>query len=302
MQLDLNHPPPRVVLNEVGPRDGFQNLPWILDTGLKLEIIAGLAGAGLREIQVTSFVHPARVPQMADAEALIAGLPRSRGLSCSALVLNQRGLERAAAAGIETVEVSLSVNAAHSRANTGMDPHRALAEGCRMLRHAKDAGLRAIASLQCAFGYQGPEDVDPVEVAAAARTLLAEAPERLTLCDTAGMADPRGIVAVLDAVAPLAGDTPVALHLHDTRGLGLVNLFTGLCRGIVHFDTALGGMGGCPFIPGAAGNLATETAAFFLERLGVATGVDIAAVSRLTRRLESVCDARFSGRLHRLVP
>ena len=93
MQLDLNHPPPRVVLNEVGPRDGFQNLPRILDTGLKLEIIAGLAGAGLREIQVTSFVHPARVPQMADAEALIAGLPRPRGLSCSALVLNQRGLE-----------------------------------------------------------------------------------------------------------------------------------------------------------------------------------------------------------------
>jgi hydroxymethylglutaryl-CoA lyase len=114
------------------------------------------------------------------------------------------------------------------------------------------------------------------------------------------MADPMRIAAVLDAVAPLVGLTPIALHLHDTRGLGLVNLFTGLCRGVVHFDTAMGGMGGCPFIPGATGNLATEEAVFFLERLGVATGIDIAAVARLTRRLESVCAARFNGRLHRL--
>jgi len=302
MQLDLNRPPPRVVLNEVGPRDGFQNLPQILDTGLKLEIIVGLAEAGLREIQVTSFVHPAKVPQMADAEAVVAGLPRLEGLSYSALVLNRRGVERAAAAGIDTVEVSLSVNDGHSRANTGMDRRRALAEGCRMLRHARNAGLKTIASLQCAFGYRAPEDFDPHRVAAAARVLLAEEPERFTLCDTAGLADPGRIVAVLDAVAPLAGDIPLALHLHDTRGLGLVNLFTGLCRGVVHFDTALGGMGGCPFIPGAAGNLSTEEAVFFLDRLGVATGVDIAALSRLSRRLESVCAARFSGRLHRLTP
>jgi hydroxymethylglutaryl-CoA lyase len=302
MHLNLNHPPPRATLNEVGPRDGFQNLPRVLDTALKLEIIAGLVEAGVSELQVASFVHPQKVPQMADAEAVIASLPANRRVSYSALVLNRRGLERAVAAGIETVEISLSVNDAHSRANMGMDRHRALAEGCRMLRQAKNAGLKTVASLQCAFGYLSPEDFDPFQAADAARTLLAEGPGRFTLCDTTGMADPTRIVAVLDAVAPMAGDTPLALHLHDTRGLGMVNLFTGLCRGVVHFDTALGGIGGCPFIPGAAGNLATEEALFFLERLGVATGIDIAAVSRVTRRLESVCAARFTGRLHRLMP
>jgi hydroxymethylglutaryl-CoA lyase len=302
MHLNLNHPPPRATLNEVGPRDGFQNLPRVLDTALKLEIIAGLVEAGVSELQVASFVHPQKVPQMADAEAVIASLPANRRVSYSALVLNRRGLERAVAAGIETVEISLSVNDAHSRANMGMDRHRALAEGCRMLRQAKNAGLKTVASLQCAFGYLSPEDFDPFQVADAARTFLAEGPGRFTLCDTTGMADPTRIVAVLDAVAPMAGDTPLALHLHDTRGLGMVNLFTGLCRGVVHFDTALGGIGGCPFIPGAAGNLATEEALFFLERLGVATGIDIAAVSRVTRRLESVCAARFTGRLHRLMP
>jgi hydroxymethylglutaryl-CoA lyase len=299
MRIDLRDTPARVVLNEVGPRDGFQNLSRILDTALKLEIIAGLAEAGLREIQVTSFVHPAKVPQMADAEAVVAGLPRLEGLSYSALVLNRRGVERAAAAGIDTVEVSLSVNDAHSRNNTGMDPRQALAEGCRMVRHAKATGLGVVAGLQCAFGYPGPDDFDPIRVAAAARALLAEGPKRLALCDTAGMADPRRIVAILDSVAPLAGDIPLALHLHDTRGLGLVNLFTGLCRGVVHFDTALGGMGGCPFIPGAAGNLATEEAVFLLERLDVDTGVDLTAVARLSRRLEAACGAHFSGRLHR---
>lgn len=299
MRIDLSDPPARVVLNEVGPRDGFQNLPRILDTDLKLEIIAGLAEAGLREIQVASFVHPARVPQMADAEAVVAGLPRREGLCYSALVLNRRGVDRAAAAGIDTVEVSLSINEAHSRANSGMDPQQALAEGCRMLAQAKAAGLHVVASLQCAFGYLGPDDFDPLQVAAAARALLAAGPKRLALCDTAGMADPGRIVALLDAVAPLAGDTPLALHLHDTRGLGLANLFTGLCRGVVHFDTALGGTGGCPFISGATGNLATEEAVFLLHRLQVETGVDLQAVARLSRRLETVCGARFSGRLHR---
>jgi hydroxymethylglutaryl-CoA lyase len=195
--------------------------------------------------------------------------------------------------------VSLSVNDAHSRANTGMASRQALAEGCRMVQHAKSTGLHVVASLQCAFGYLEPDDFDPIQVAAAAGALLAGGPKRLALCDTAGMADPGRIVTILDAVTPLAGDIPLALHLHDTRGLGLVNLFTGLCRGVVHFDTALGGMGGCPFIPGAAGNLATEEAVFFLERLEVDTGVDLKAVARLSRRLEAACGTHFSGRLHR---
>jgi hydroxymethylglutaryl-CoA lyase len=300
MALDLTGLPRRVVLNEVGPRDGFQNQPTVLDTELKLEIISGLVNAGLREIQVASFVHPGRVPQMADAELLVARLPTLQDVTYSALVLNQRGVERAAAAGIGTVEVSLSVSDDHSRENAGMDHRQALAEGCRMMRRARSAGLGVCASLQCAFGHLDPTDIPPTRVAAAARTLLDEGPSRLTLADTTGMADPLGIVRILETVGPMAGDVPLSLHLHDTRGLGLANLIAGLSCGVARFDTALGGMGGCPFVAGAAGNIATEDTAFLLGRLGIATGVDIGAVARLSRRLEKVCATQFAGRLHRL--
>lgn len=293
--------PAAVTLHEVGPRDGFQNERRVLDTDTKLEIIAGLAAAGLREIQATSFVHPAKVPQMADAESLVARLPAVESVVYTALALNRRGVERAAAAGIGTLEVSISVSDAQSRDNTGMDHRRALAEGRRMIQDARAAEIRVQASIQCTFGCLRDSEIDADRVAHAADRLLAEGIERLILADTTGMADPRTVAAMIDRLRPAAAPVPLALHLHDTRGLGLVNLFTALARGVTRFDTALGGMGGCPFVAGAAGNIPTEDTAHLLDRLGVATGVDIAAVARQSRRLAELFARRFAGRLYPLV-
>lgn len=292
--------PDAVTLVEVGPRDGFQLEKAVLPTDRKLAVIARLAAAGLKQIQVASFVHPQKVPQMADAGQLIGGLPRADGVVYSALVLNQRGLDRAMASGIEAVEISLSASDAHSRKNTGMAHSEALDQGLDMIDRAVVAGLHVRASVQCAFGcvHEGP--ISTAHIAAIIRRFVDHGTHELSLADTTGMGSPPVIQAALDAVLPLAGSLPLALHLHDTRGLGLVNLMAALTHGVSIFDTALAGMGGCPFVPGAAGNIATEDTAHLLETLGISTGVNYRRVGDVSRDMELFFRKTFPGRMHRL--
>ncbi len=293
--------PDRVTLQEVGLRDGFQFETKTVPTDLKSTVNRQLVAAGVNQRQVASFVHPRKVPQMADADRLFARLLPQADVVYSALVLNQRGLNRALAAGVQAVEISISVSDTHSQRNAGLTHDQALGQGLAMIRQAVAEGLQVRASLQCAFGcaYEGPVAMD--RIIRIVGQFADQGAHILALADTTGMATPRLIATVLNNIQPLAGALPLALHLHDTRGLGLINLMTALTYGITMFDTALAGMGGCPFVPGAAGNIATEDTAYLLESLGIYTGVKYRQVGAVSRHMESFLNTRFAGRMHRVL-
>jgi hydroxymethylglutaryl-CoA lyase len=237
---------------------------------------------------------------MADAEQLIGRLPHDDGVLYTALVLNGQGLTRAMASGIAAVEISLSASDAHSRKNTGLNRHEALDQCLQLIDRAIAAGLRVRASVQCSLGCVYEGQVPVARVADTIGRFIGHGADEVALADTTGMGSPPTVQGLLDAVVPIAGRLPLALHLHDTRGLGLVNLLTALPYGIAIFDTALGGMGGCPFVPGAAGNIATEDTAHLLERLNIVTGVDYGRVGAVSRGMETFFQKVFPGRMHRL--
>ncbi len=293
--------PEQVTLCEVGPRDGFQFEATPIPTDVKVDVITGLVEAGLRRIQVTSFVHPKWVPQMADAEAVIQRLPQHEGVIYSGLALNTRGVERALAAGLRVVDLSIATNETHARDNVNMTVDEGIAQAEAMLRRVQEAGIEAQLGLQTVFGYAQPGDTPLAQVLDMAKRFLDFGIESLSLADSTGMANPLMIEERVQAVQELAGDVPVVLHLHDTRGLGLANVVAGLRCGITWFDTSLGGLGGCPFIPGATGNIATEDTAYLLEQMGLKTGIDWPQVAAISRRMETVLGHAFSGKMHHLV-
>ncbi len=293
--------PDAVTLCEVGPRDGFQFEDTPIPTDLKLSIIDALAEAGLSRIQVTSFVHPKWVPQMADAEEVVARLPDREGLIYTGLALNMKGLERAHAAGLKYVDLSIATNDRHSHDNANMTVDEAVEQATSMVEHAHDHGLQAQMGFQTVFGYAAPGDTPLDTVCALAERFAAMGVESISLADTTGMANPALIEQRIQAVQDVISNVPLVLHLHDTRGLGLANVVAALGCGITRFDTSLAGMGGCPFVPGAAGNIATEDTAYLLRELGIETGVDIHAVAEAARRIEAFLGASFPGKLHQLI-
>lgn len=292
--------PDRVELVEVGLRDGLQNQARTLPTDLKLRLLEGLLDAGITRLQVASFVHPARVPQMADAEALCAALPRRDGVVYSGLALNRRGVERAAAAGLSHVDLSYSGVDVHSRRNAGMSLAEAEAHVVATARLAGRLGLRVRGGIQCVFGCLGEPGPPPERLREMAERLLEAGAEELALADSAGRATPLQVEAALAALVDVGGRVPLVLHLHDTRGAGLANLVTALQAGVRRFDTAFGGLGGCPFIPGAAGNIATEDTAHLLHGMGVATGIDVDAVARVSALAEEALGVALPSRLYGL--
>ena len=293
--------PKNVFITEVGPRDGLQMEKQVLSTGQKIELINGLVNAGLRAVQVASFVHPGKVPQMADAEAVIDALPETDTVAFSALTLNRKGMERACGTRIPWVEVSLSASETQSRSNTGLSVDAALAEAGAMIEMARQEGRSVRGSIQCSFGCVHECEIEVLKVQRLAEKLLGSGVDRLLLADTTGMATPPAVRQNLAAILPMAGDVPVGLHLHDTRGMGLVNLLTALEMGIAHFDTSLGGLGGCPFVSGAAGNIATEDTIHLLNSLNIATGIDYTRVAEQSRRLSRLLGRDFSGKMYRLL-
>ena len=300
-QTNASAMPDRVAIMEVGPRDGLQSETKILPTQQKVDLISGLVDAGLREIQVASFVNPGILPQMADADLLVAQLPKRQGVVYNGLALNIKGVERVAAAGLESIEVSMSASEAHSRRNVNMTLKEAMTQVGHMIRLSKEMGMAIRAGIQCAFGYLN-EAVIPFErIQRIVEGYLDQGIEILILGDTTGMADPVKIHTIMEKIRPIVGDLKIALHLHDTRGLGLVNVQTALKYGIRHFDASLAGMGGCPFSPGATGNIATEDLANFLHTCGIQTGIDIEKLSRFSQSMEAFFEKRFSGKMHRLV-
>jgi hydroxymethylglutaryl-CoA lyase len=294
--------PPEVTLCDVGPRDGFQFEEPFIPTDLKVDIISALADAGLPRIQVTSFVHPDWVPQMKDAEAVCKRLPTRDGVTYAGLALNPKGLERAAAAGLSHVDLSIATHDQHSRDNANCTVEAAAAQAEEMVRRAHRQGLRVQMGFQTVFGYRAPGDTPLEQVAEMSRHFAQMDVDSISLADSTGLANPRIIRERVRAVQAAIGDTPLVLHLHDTRGLGLANVYAALQCGVDRFDTSLAGMGGCPFIEGATGNIATEDTAYLLEGLGVRTGVDRARVGAASRRIESFLGTQFPGKGHRLSP
>jgi hydroxymethylglutaryl-CoA lyase len=287
-----------VLIEDEFLRDGLQNEARIFTVAEKLHYLAGLEAAGLRRIQVGSFVHPKWVPQMANTDELFAQIAPRPGVTHSALILNMAGLERALAAGVKHLSISVSASETHSRKNLNKSVEEARTQIAPILERALAAGIAVRAGIQSALGCGFEGRVDPARVLDIARSYGEIGVHEINIADTAGLANP---VQVYDLcrrvreVVPAA--TALSLHLHDTRGLGLANMVAGLQAGVRIFDAALGGLGGCPFIPNATGNVATEDAAFALAEMGFATGIDHRALGALTRGLEGMLGRRLPGRM-----
>lgn len=278
---------PMIELVEVGPRDGLQNEPETIDTEDKLALINNMLDYGVRRIEVASFVHPARVPQMADAEAVIAGLPDRDDVTYIGLVLNKRGVLRAletreaasgkgAARGIDQVGCVIVASDTYGQKNQGQTIAEGVAENREMIRFAKSEGMRAQVTISAAFGCPFEGEVPPEQVIAIAEEIAAEEPDEITLADSIGVGTPMQVSDLFGRLHELLGDrVPMRCHFHNTRGTGIANAWAAYQEGVRTFDAALGGLGGCPFAPKATGNIATEDFVYLMEKSGITTGIDL---------------------------
>jgi hydroxymethylglutaryl-CoA lyase len=284
--------PARVILRDVTLRDGLQSEKALLSLGQKISLARQVREAGIRELEVTAFVSPRRVPAMADAEELLACLAGETGITCSALVFNRQGLERAVRARAPQIAVFVSASDAQSRSNTGLGTEEALREALEVLSAARHSGTGARAGVICAFGCTLEGQVPESRVLDIVAALNAASPAELTLADTAGTGDPRQVAARVSACRRIIGDRRLSLHLHNANGWAFANLLAALQVGVEVYDVTVGGLGGCPFLPGAAGNLPADRVASFLEALGIESGVSLPPILQAQRDLE-----RLLGRL-----
>lgn len=283
--------PARLRLIEVGPRDGFQMEAKPIPVELKVEAIEGLAAAGLRHIEAVSFVSPRVIPQMADAAQVLARIERRPGVEYLALVPNLRGAERALAAGADGLRLVVCASETFNQRNVGLAVASSMTTFGRIVRLAESAGVRATLILAVAFGCPFEGEVAVRRVIDLARQAVDLGASAVGLADTAGVANPLQVANLLRKLRRAQPELPVWLHLHDTRGMGLANAMAALGQGADSFDTSCGGLGGCPVMRGASGNLATEDLAYLGQELGLATGVDLDALRAVSLRL-----AGFLGR------
>ena len=288
--------PARASIYEVGPRDGLQNEARALPTADKVRLISGLVQAGVKRIEATSFVSPRWIPQLQDAEAVMAQVPRGNGVVYSALVPNPKGLERALAAKVDEAGVFLSATESHSKRNINKSIAEAVAAVRETATEAARQGLRVRAYLSCAFGCPFEGTVEPRQVAEVVKQLADLEFYELALGDTIGVGTPLQTQALVREVEAVVGKGRVALHLHDTRGTALANAFAGLALGVTSLDASLAGLGGCPYAPGAAGNLATEDLVFMLKGLGVETGVSLEELVKAGETAQQLIGRRLPGK------
>jgi hydroxymethylglutaryl-CoA lyase len=282
-------------------RDGLQMESRIFSIKEKLRLFQMFQKAGIPRIQVGSFVHPKIVPQMADTDELIRTIGKQEDCVISALILNEKGLERALECGVSHVSMSVSVSDTHSRKNARRPAAEALSSMTALIREALAAGLDVRAGLQCAFGCVYEGNVAEEAVLNAAREMVATGAREINLADTTGMATPLSIRHLVRRFKKEFPDISVSLHLHDTRGLGLANTFSGYEEGVHSFDVCTGGLGGCPFVKGAAGNVPTEDAVNMFETAGVPTGIDLPVLCEAVAFLENTLERTLPGRMSRVL-
>ena len=286
-------------ITEVGPRDGLQNESVVVGIADKVAFIDHLSRSGVAEIEVSSFVSPEWVPQLADAEAVFAGIARTPGVVYSALVPNERGLDRALAAGVDKVAHFTAASEAFCRRNTNASIDETFERLAPVVAGARAAGVPVRGYISCVVmcPYEGP--IDPATVRVVAARLLDAGVQEIDLGETIGVAVPADIQRLYDGLAGLLDPVDTTLHLHDTRGTALACAAAAMDLGVRSFDASCGGIGGCPFAPGAAGNLATGDLAYFCDRMGHATGVDLDALFDAARHISAVLGRDLPGRVFR---
>lgn len=292
----------RIEICEVGPRDGFQIERQFIPTDDKIAIVNGLIAAGLKKVQVTSFVSPRAVPQLADAEEVLAGIERRADVVLTALVPNARGAERAARTQVDVMGLFCSASETHSRKNVNASIEETLERFPPVVEIAHAAGKRVQGGVATAFGCPFEGEVAPEAVVRIARFYRDLGIVDLNLGDTTGMATPTTVRAVLAALREAVPEMAVTLHFHNTRGVGLANVMVGLSEGIDRYDASIAGLGGCPFAAGATGNICTEDLVYLLEESGYRTGVDLEALIAVAGRTQEVIGRELPGQVMKAGP
>lgn len=287
----------RVTVYEVGPRDGLQNEPEVLDVQIRAELVRRLVAAGVPGIEVASFVDPRRVPQMAGAEEVVAAVGPVDGAVRSGLALNERGYDRLHATGLDEVRFAFGVTESFNEQNQGASVEDSLAAARRIVARARDDGIRSAVTLSVAFGCPFEGEVDAARVLEIAGRVAEVEPDTLLLADTIGVAAPRAVRALTADVAALG--RPVGGHFHNTRNTGYANALAALEAGASVLDASVGGLGGCPFAPDATGNIATEDLLYLLQREGIETGIDIGLLIETSEWLAGVLGRPLEGQLYR---
>lgn len=279
-------PPKSVTLVEVGPRDGLQNEKVAFSTDAKIEFIRRVAAAGIRRMEVTSFVNPQRVPQMADAEAVMAGVPRGNGVSYIGLVLNKRGFERAVAAGCDEIGFVVVASDTFSRRNQGMGTEDGIRLWDEISREAAERGVKASVMISAACGCPFEGEVPVSRVLEIAAEVVKSPSADLAIADTIGVGVPTQVTSIVEGLRPIAKERPIRAHFHNTRNTAIANIVAAVQAGASIIDASTGGIGGCPFAPKATGNVATEDVIYLLHRMGIETGASLEAVIETARWVE----------------
>lgn len=293
--------PRQVIIREVGPRDGFQSLKTFFPTVDKLDVIEAIIKAGVTQIESTSFVSPQAIPQLKDATEVMAGVNR-QGVTHAAMVPNMKGAENALAADVDQLVVVISATEAHNRANVGRGIDASLDDLDGIFFLARQHAVPVIGAIAVAFGcpYQG--DVPSADVINIVSAYLDKGAVSVILADTTGMATPIRVTHLVEKFRKRFFDAELILHFHNNRGIAMANLLAALSAGITRFDTSLGGIGGCPYVPQASGNLATEDVVFMLEDMGVSTGIDLSKIIQAARLLEKRLGYTLPGQVMKSGP
>jgi len=289
--------PERVTICEVGTRDGFQIEPEFIPTELKIEVVDRLSATGMPRIEVTSFVSPKAVPMLRDAEAVMAGIHRRPGTRYSALVPNDKGAVRAVDAGVDDIHTVVSASESHNLANVNMTIAESLARLEATAQVAHRAGKPVYAGISCSFGCPFEGEVPVARLESVVRRLVDLGAKGIGLADTTGMANPAQVGRVLEHLMPRFPGVEWTLHTHDTRAMAIPNILAAMEMGVGHFDASIGGLGGCPFAPGASGNVCTEDLVHCLGAMGVETGIDLDALVETSKRVQAIIGRTLPGQI-----
>lgn len=287
--------PAKVTVVEVGPRDGFQNEPIIIPTPEKIKIINALSETGITKMEATVFGHPKIMPQTADAAEVLAGITIREGVTYMPLVPNLPAMRRALQCNLEEIHVVISASEAHNKALLGKSVAESMDEQRQIVKMALDKSWKISAAISCAFGCSIQGWVPPEQVEKIADACIAMGVCELVLADTTGTADPTQVRELIDRVRGKLNGCQLGLHFHNTRGAGLANVYAGLLEGVDMFDSSIGGLGGCPFAPGATGNIATEDLVHMLEAMGIQTGIDLPKLLQCAKLVQSIIGKELSS-------
>jgi hydroxymethylglutaryl-CoA lyase len=291
-----------ITICEVGTRDGFQIEPEFIPTEVKIEVVNRLSEAGLPRVEVTSFVHPKAVPQLRDAEEVMARITRRPGTVYAALIPNDKGAIRALAAGVDRLHTVLSASESHNLANVNMTIAESLARLAAVVRIAQEAGVPLQGGISTSFGCPFEGEVPISQLASIVARLVDLGFGGIGLADTTGMANPTQVRRTLEHLMPKFPAVEWTLHTHNTRAMAIPNILAAMDCGVTHFDASIGGLGGCPFAPGATGNVCTEDLVHCLHAMGYETGIDLACLSDTARQVETIIGRTLPGQVMKAGP